>query len=156
METPITTQVGEALKDSLEDIVVVGGFNTDVGKSVWRGFWSRAMEGRGVDLPMVAIQPDLESPVDAKHASKLKLAVTKRIIVVVDGLPQPGNPHYAEDTLEAALSDIRKVLLGNPSDAIKSLTSQAIEVGDAEYAMAGDSRYVMAGFTVTLTCIEKY
>lgn len=155
MQPPVTTQLAMALQARLQAITRANGFHTDLGNSVWRGFWSRAIEAQE-RVPLLAIQPDTEDVSDTR-SDKARLSITRRLIVVADGLPSGTDPYAAEDTLEAALADVRHALLGTPGDDLQRIgVKDAITLGTAEYALAADSRYALAGLPVTLTCIEHY
>lgn len=156
MPTPITTQLAQALQARLQSISVANGYHTDLGASVWRGFWSRAIEARQ-SVPLIAIQPDEES-VEGVRDEKSKIGITRRLIVVVDALPgASADPYAAEDQLEAGLTDIRRALLHHPGDDLQRLgVKDAITLGTAEYALAADSRYALAGVPVSVSCIEHY
>jgi len=156
MTDPITTQIAQALQSRLEQIRITHGYHTDLGDSVWRGFWSLAIDARQA-VPLLAIQPDTEA-VDATREARNKLTITRRLVVVVDALNASGNrPTHAEDLLESALADIRRALLHTPGDDLKRLgVNDSITLGLTEYALAADSRYALAGLPVSLTCIEQF
>lgn len=156
MTDPVTTQIARALQARLEQIRIADGYHTDLGQSVWRGFWSLAIDARQA-VPLIAIQPDTEA-IDATREARTKLSITRRLVVVVDALNASGNsPTHAEDLLEGALTDIRRALLHTPGDDLKRLgVNDAIALGAAEYALAADSRYALAGLPVSITCIEQF
>lgn len=156
MSAPITTQIAEALQARLEQISTANGYHTDLGDSIWRGFWSLALDARQ-EVPLIAIQPDVET-VESTREAKTKLGITRRLVVVVDVLNATGTqPTHAEDLLEAGLADIRRALLHTPGDDLQRLgVKDAITLGTAEYALAADSRYALAGLPVSISCIEQY
>jgi len=155
MSEPITTQIAKALELRLQGITHAAGYHTNLGDSVYRGFWSLAIEARQA-VPMIAIQPDIEAT-EGTRERKTKLGITRRLIIVVDTLPTATTLISAEDQLEAGLSDLRRALLDAPGSDLQRLgVRESITLGTAEYALAGDSRYALAGLPVSISCIEHY
>ncbi|MBB3192048.1 hypothetical protein [Halomonas cerina] len=156
MSDPISTQIAQALQGRLEQISTANGYHTDLGQSIWRGFWSLALDARQ-EVPLIAIQPDVET-VESTREARTKLGITRRLVVVTDVINAAGTqPYHAEDRLEAALADIRRALLHAPGNDLNRLgVKDAITLGTAEYALAADSRYALAGLPVSISCIEHY
>ena len=155
-ELPITTQAMRALQARLASITRANGYHTDLGLSIWRGFWILARGARR-HVPLLALQSDTERPTDTR-ANVAKLSADARLVLVVDALPRSEDDATAGETaLEAGLADLRRCLLMDQSDDLsRVLKHDGLTLGMAEYALAEDSRYALASMPVTMECIEHY
>jgi len=155
-ELPITTQAMHALQARLASITRANGYHTDLGLSVWRGFWILALGARQ-HVPILALQSDTERPTDTRQ-DRAKLSTDARLVLVVDALPRSEDDATAGETaLEAGLADLRRCLLMDQSDDLtRVLKHNGVTLGAAEYALAEDSRYALASMPVTMECVEHY
>lgn len=155
-ELPITTQAMHALQARLASITRANGYHTDLGLSIWRGFWILAMNARQL-VPILALQSDTERPSSTRQDRAI-LSVDARLVLVVDALPRTeGDATAGETALEAGLADLRRCLLMDQSDDLtRVLKHNGITLGAAEYALAEDSRYALASMPVTMDCVEHY
>lgn len=155
-ELPITTQVMQALEARLSSITRVNGYHTDLGLSIWRGFWTLALNARR-HVPLMALQSDTERTTETR-TNVAKLSADARLVLVVDALPRTEEDATAGETaIEAGLADLRRCLLMDQRDDLTRLLKQnGMTLGTAEYALAEDSRYAVASMPVTMECVEHY
>ncbi len=155
-ELPITTQAMHALQARLASITRANGYHTDLGLSIWRGFWILAMNARQL-VPILALQSDTERPSSTRQDRAI-LSVDARLVLVVDALPRTeGDATAGETAIEAGLADLRRCLLMDQGDDLtRVLKHNGMTLGAAEYALAEDSRYALASMPVTMECVESY
>jgi hypothetical protein len=148
--TPISSQVAQALEDSLQVIAKDNGYFTNLGNAVFRGFYAHAISGRSAVYPLIAVQPENET-VTGSTDSRSKIESVVRLICVTDDQVVPA------DILRACAADVRKALATNLAEklgAIKVNTPGTL--GTVEFATASDSHLSMAAISVAFTFIEQY
>lgn len=152
MSKPVATQFAEAIQAALEVVATSGGYYTDLGLSVRRGFWAHVIKAREAPLPAVVIHPGVAQPEalgSSRQQSKLRLSVPLVVIVEI------GTGETAYDQLEACTADVRRALY--KSSALRELCAGGdLEVGPATPDMSPDSRYVLSAIQATITTIESY
>ncbi len=150
MREPKSTSVAKALEHTLAQILTSRGYFTDLGKSVYRGFYAHALDADSVNFPIVAIQPEAEGvPSDRKSTNRIES--TLKIIVATD------DTSYPADILRECLADIRRALSLNVSDEIQKIgIGSPPEIGTAEFAIAADSIQTLAVLPVSFSYVEKY
>lgn len=147
---PKTTTVAKALEATLGDIRTVRGYYTDLGLSVYRGFYAHALDSKKTSFPLVAIQPDSEG-VPSDRQNKSRIESNLQVVVITD------DTSYPADILRACLSDIRRALALKLPEEIQSLgMGSSPEIGIAEFAIAADSTFTLAVLPVGFSFVEKY
>jgi hypothetical protein len=148
---PIATQVAQALEDSLKVITIENGYFTDLGKSVYRGFYAHAIQGRNTSYPLIAVQPDTETVAASRDAAASKIDASIRLSVITDDADIPA------DVLRSCAADVRRALAMHLAEKLRALGVHTPgELGTVEFATAGDSHLSLAAISVAFTFIEKY
>lgn len=151
MNDPLSTQAAKLLEAALRDIRVSNGFFTDLGQSVYRGFFAHALDTRRItQFPIVAIQPDTET-LDGTRESGSKVTASNRLIIATDANTEPA------DVLRACAADIRRVLATRLSEDLNAIgIHKPPELTDVEFALQGDSQLTVAALQVAFSFFEKY
>jgi hypothetical protein len=152
MPESLSTSIAKAVERTLTSIQLDQGYVTDAGANVYRGWYAHAMHGRGMNFPIIAIQPDTEGVQKVSGTGcEFKIATNLRIVVVADDTSQPS------DVLRDCLADIRRALALQWELETSSLPGvRAPDIGLAEFAIAADSPYTLAALPVGINFTEKH
>jgi len=148
-----TVAILNEMKTILEGISRAGGWQTDLGKSVHRGFYTHVLRDSGTEFPAVVIHPPTEDPTAVRGGGKgARILVSVPIVIAA----RIGTDEQAYDELSLAVADARRAIFTSREKLTQITNDEALTVGVAEPEISADSRFALSAFIVGVEYTESY
>lgn len=148
-----TVSILKELQSILTDIKKADGWQTELGESVHRGFYTHVLHDSSTRFPAVVIHPPTEDPIAVRGGGKgARILVTIPVIMAA----RIGSDATAYDELSLAAADTRRAIFSARDRLTQITNDEALTVGVAEPEISADSRFALSAFMVSVEFSEFY